>query len=274
MILTVVGCSGSVSGPASPASTYLVRAPYGDGDGDFALVLDLGPGGLGGLYNHLDPATIGAVGLSHLHPDHCLDLCALYVAASYSPQAPYPAIPVHGPPGTAERIARAYQAPAAAGAAPEPFNLEHRFRFTDWAPRQTIGPFTVTTTAVPHPTPAYAIRVTETATGANLTYSGDTGPNDALAALAAGTDLLLVESAFLDRPNNPPGLHLSGPQAAAIGAAAGVGTVVITHIPPWHDPDQVLAQARPHFDGPLVAAAAGQHWTIQPGSAPAATLTR
>ena len=272
MILTVVGCSGSVSGPASPASTYLVRAPYDDGD--FALVLDLGPGGLGALYQHLDPATIGAVALSHLHPDHCLDLCALYVAASYSPQAPYPAIPVFGPPGTAERIARAYQAPPVVGGVPEETNLERRFRFTDWAPSQIIGPFTVTTTAVPHPTPAYAIRVTETATGANLTYSGDTGPNDALAVLAAGTDLLLVEAAFMDRPDNPSGMHLSGPQAAAIGSAAGVGTVVITHVPPWHDPNQVLAQARPQFAGPLVAATSGQQWTIRSGSVPAATLTR
>ncbi len=275
MELTIVGCSGSVSGPASPASCYLVRAPLPSGD-DFALVLDLGPGSLGALYNYLDPAAIGAVGLSHLHPDHCLDLCALYVAAAYSPSAPYPRIPVHGPAGTAARIASAYAVPppTAAGVAIEEAEFDRRFDFRTWQPGQDIGPFTVTTTGVPHPTPAFAVRVTETATGASLTFSGDTGPNDALVELAAGTDLLLIESAFLDRPDNPPGMHLSGPEAARIGARAGVGTVVLTHIPPWHDPSQVLAEARPHYAGPMDVAAAGRHWTIDPRQDPAATLTR
>ncbi len=167
-------------------------------------MLDLGPGGLGALYNYLDPATIDAVGLSHLHPDHCLDLCALYVAAAYSPLAPYPPIAVYGPPGAAERIARAYAVPPAAGILPEDTNFERHLRFRDWSAEQQIGPFTVRTAVVPHPTPAYAIRVTETATGASLTYSGDNGPNDAIVALAERTDLLLIESAFLDRSDNPP----------------------------------------------------------------------
>ena len=32
---------------------------------------------------------------------------------------------------------------------------------------------------------------------------------------------------------------------------------MLTHIPPWHDPDLVLAQARPHFDGPVELARPG-----------------
>ena len=72
MELTIVGCSGSVSGPDSTASCYLVRAPY-EGR-TYALVLDLGPGSFGQLYRYLDPAQVDAIGLSHLHPDHCLDL--------------------------------------------------------------------------------------------------------------------------------------------------------------------------------------------------------
>ena len=58
-------------------------------------------------------------------------------------------------------------------------------------------------------------------------------------------------------PDNPRGLHLTGRQAAEAGAAAGVGTVLLTHIPPWHDPDQVLAEATPHFDGPVSLAVTG-----------------
>ena len=27
---------------------------------------------------------------------------------------------------------------------------------------------------------------------------------------------------------------------------------MLTHIPPWYEPDRVLAEATPHFDGPVV----------------------
>jgi ribonuclease BN (tRNA processing enzyme) len=47
MKLTVIGCSGSVPGPDSAASSYLVTAE------GFHLVLDLGSGALGSLQRHL-----------------------------------------------------------------------------------------------------------------------------------------------------------------------------------------------------------------------------
>ena len=107
MEFTVVGCSGSVSGPDSPAASYLVQAPYQGRT--FTLVLDLGPGAFGALYKYFDPSQVDAFGFSHLHPDHCFDLCAYFIAARYSPTAPWPVQPVYGPPGTAERIGRAYE---------------------------------------------------------------------------------------------------------------------------------------------------------------------
>ena len=55
---------------------------------------------------------------------------------------------------------------------------------------------------------------------------------------------------------------LSGAQAAGIGQAAGVGAVVLTHIPPWHESGRVLAEAKPHFDGPVSLAAPGAAWEI------------
>ena len=107
------------------------------------------------------------------------------------------------------------------------------------------------------------MRVTEDVDGGGtLVFSGDTGPCDALVELARGVDLLLVESAFLERPDNPAGLHLTGRQAAEAGQAAKVGAVVLTHIPPWHDRDQVLAEATPHFAGPVSLAVPGAVWEI------------
>lgn len=266
MQLTVVGCSGSVSGPSSPASSYLVQAPHRDGV--FSLLLDCGPGAFGALYRHLDPSTVDAVGLSHLHADHCLDLCAFAVAATYAPTAPWSrTTPVYGPTGARDRLVRAYE-PELPGADSEtPLSIvADRFEFHDWATEQPIGPFRVRTARVEHPVEAYAVRVDEIGprNGGSLVFSGDTGPCPALVELATGVDLLLVEAAFRHRDDLPTGMHLSGRQAAEVGAAAGAGTVVLTHIPPWHDAEDVLAEAMPHFDGPLELAQPGASWTIGP----------
>lgn len=260
MELIVVGCSGSVPGPNSPASCYLVRAPHQDRI--FTLALDCGPGSFGPLMSICDPREIDAFGLSHLHPDHCLDLCAFYVASRYSPTAPWPVKAVYGPAGTQSRISNAYEVSVAL----DPTDgIGAQFDFHDWLPRTRIGPFEVETVRVRHPVEAYAIKVTDTNPGGgSLVYSGDTGPGSRLDALAKDADLLLIEASFLEGPNQPVDLHLTGREAAEVGAAAHVGIVVLTHIPPWHDPQQVLAEATPHFAGPVQLAVPGGRWTIRP----------
>ena len=107
--LTVVGCSGSYPGPDSPASCYLLEAEH-DGR-TFRILLDLGNGALGQLHRYVDPLTIDAVFLSHLHADHCLDMCGYYVMRKYHPTGPQPRIPVWGPADTPGRLARAYDLP-------------------------------------------------------------------------------------------------------------------------------------------------------------------
>ena len=260
MKLTIVGCSGSLSGPDSPASSYLVQAPYQDRM--FSLLLDCGPGAMGALYRYLDPREVDAIALSHLHADHCLDLCGYYVAACYSPSAPWPRRPVYGPANAASRIAQAYEVPRGdSGVSEHGPPIDEHFDWRIWQSSQRIGPFTVRTVRVDHPVEAYAIRVEEDNGGA-MVYSGDTGPSEALVQIANGVDLLLVESAFLDHADNPAGMHLSGAQAATIGQAAGVAAIVLTHIPPWYEPDRVLAEATPHFDGPVSLAKPGAVWDI------------
>ena len=125
MRLTVVGCSGSYPGPDSPASCYLVEA---DHDGrTWRILLDLGSGALGALHRYVDPLAVDGVFLSHLHADHCLDLCGYYVMRKYHPTGAQPQIPVWGPPGTAERMARAYDLPVDPGMTEEFESIGRRF---------------------------------------------------------------------------------------------------------------------------------------------------
>ena len=104
------------------------------------------------------------------------------------------------------------------------------------------------------PVEAYALRVEQG--GASLVYSGDTGPCAALVELADGADVLLCEAIWPHvvpgRWTEPPGgLHLSGRQAGEHAAAAGVGRLLLTHVPAWFDPAALLAEAQEAFDGPV-----------------------
>ena len=51
----------------------------------FRLLLDLGNGALGALQRHAGLDDIDAICLSHLHGDHCLDMCSYWVARTYAP---------------------------------------------------------------------------------------------------------------------------------------------------------------------------------------------
>jgi ribonuclease BN (tRNA processing enzyme) len=241
--LTVIGCSGSLPGPNSTASCYLVEA------GGTTLVLDLGSGSIGPLQRRTRLDRIDGVLLSHLHADHCMDLCGFYVAARYGPWSDGRHVSVWGPAGTAERMARAYGLPEDPG-------MTGEFDFHTY-PREPfeIGDVRVTTTRVVHPVPAYAIRLDHG--GGSLIYSGDTAPTPALTELARGADLFLCEAAFVDGEPTPAGHHLTGREAGEHAAAAGVRQLMLTHILPWTDPAMPLAGARAAFGGPVGLARPG-----------------
>jgi ribonuclease BN (tRNA processing enzyme) len=252
--LTVVGCSGSYPGPSSAASCYLLEAV--DEGRTWRLVLDLGNGAFGDLQAAADVFDLDAVLLSHLHADHCLDLTAYYVARKYHPNGrPRPPLAVYGPTDTAARMSRAYDLPGQPHFASE-------FTFQVWAPETPvrIGPFDVEVARVAHPVEAYALRIEHE--GRRLVYSGDTGPCEALADLARDADLMLCEASFREGGDNPPDLHMTGREAADHATRAGARRLVLTHIPPWHDPQRILADATPAYDGPLELAKPGATYDI------------
>jgi ribonuclease BN (tRNA processing enzyme) len=223
MRLTVIGCAGSFPGPDSAASCYLVQADDADGR-TWSVVLDLGSGALGPLQRFVDPATLDLVGLSHLHPDHVADMSGLYVYLKYRPDGPRreAPLPVHGPFGTASRLAEAY------GLEPGE-SMADQLAVHTWQPGHPVrvGPLTLTPVAVEHPVPAYGVRVTGPAEGeparqVTLAYTGDTDACVGLDRLARGADVLLAEAAFVEgRDDGIRGIHLTGLRA---GRAAADGS--------------------------------------------------
>ncbi|MFD0689708.1 MBL fold metallo-hydrolase [Actinomadura fibrosa] len=237
MILTVVGCAGSVPGPDAACSCYLLEH-----DG-FRLLLDLGTGALGPLQRFADPCAIDAVVLSHRHRDHCSDLMLL--AYLRDRRGAPGRLPVIAPAGTQAHVTD-----------PTPRDYE---RVLDWrdppAAPFRLGPLTIETAPVRHSVPALAVRVT--AGAASLTYSGDTGECTELLDLARGTGVLLCEAAASVETPGSGAAHLTPSQAAHLAKSAGAAHLVLTHLRPWADPMAALREARGVYGGPLSLAAPG-----------------
>jgi ribonuclease BN (tRNA processing enzyme) len=130
----------------------------------------------------------------------------------------------------------------------------------------------VTAALVDHPpvTPAFAFRVD--GPDRTIVFSGDTARSDSLVRLAAGADVLVHEALYVPavdrlvaRVPNAATLkqhlvesHTSVEDAGRVAAAAGVRTLVLSHLVPADDPaltEQAwLDAARPHFGGEIVVA--------------------
>ncbi|MGM1064147.1 MBL fold metallo-hydrolase [Saccharothrix sp. Mg75] len=257
MLLTILGCSGSLPGPHGPASGYLVEA-----DG-CRLAIELGGGALAALQEHRDPFSLDALLFSHLHPDHCSDFTTLAVTRRYHTHPPHDTrarkLPVHGPGEAHERFARAYAETAEELLTTD---LSDVFDFHVLADRRVtrVGPFEITPVLVDHPTESYGFRITDG--NATLAYTGDTGPCDQLEFLARDADVLLSEATWTHAPDRPTGRHLSGVQAGEVAAGAGARRLLLTHVAPWTDRDTVLAEARSRFDGPVELVSQGAEYVV------------
>ncbi len=251
MILTVVGCSGSFPSADSACSSYLLEA-----DG-FRLLIDMGNGALGELQRHCGLYDLDAVLLSHLHADHCIDMCAYFVARYYRHEGgPATAIPVYGPAGTERRLNIAY------GDVPDEKCMSEVFDFRTLRPGSfRIGPFD-DHHRPGHP-PGRGVRLPDRVRRAG---AGVLRRHRALRP-AARPSPRAPTSSCARRPSrygkeDIPDLHLNGREAGQAASSAGADRLVLTHIPPWTNPSLNLRDAQAAFAGPVELAKAGAVYEI------------
>ena len=96
-----------------------------------------------------------------------------------------------------------------------------------------------------------------------LAFTGDTDECDNLTPLLRAADLALVDSAFVDGRDTVAGIHLSGSRAAAAAVrAGGVRRLVLTHLPPWNDPEVCRTQAAAVWPGEVELAQPGAAYEL------------
>lgn len=238
MDLTVIGAGPSYTDrPAAVGAAYLIR------EGDHSLLLDLGHGTFAGLASRLDPARLDAVLISHLHPDHFIDLVALRHYLRW--ERPHGRrVRVLGPVGLDDRIDALHAEPGftAASLDVEPIAVG----------RQAIGPFVIDVARVTHTDASFAYRVsTRESAGPGLVYSGDCGRTADLMPLLRPGDTLLTEVSFGPGPAPADAFHLDGPVVGDLAARATVGRVLLTHLQMGFDRAATVASVQVAYDGPV-----------------------
>lgn len=240
MELIVLGACGTWPGRDGATSGYLVR------HGGFSLMLDAGSGTLARLQRYEEIRDLGAVLVSHGHPDHMADLYPLFYARHYGGQGP-PGLPLFAPDGFMGRL-DALMSEDAQAAMRRAFEV----RELSGGERFEVGPFSIETRLMAHiGDPALGFRIE--AEGAALAYSGDTGPCDELVDLARDADLLLAEATWQDGVEDGP-FHLSARQAGEHAAEAGARRLLLTHIWPTRDRERSRREAAEGFSGTVEVA--------------------
>ncbi|GAA2636612.1 MBL fold metallo-hydrolase [Dactylosporangium fulvum] len=234
----------------NPCSGYLVSG------GGSRVWVDAGSGTLAQLQRHVRLDELDAIWISHLHADHSADLLTAYYGALFADIQLAAPIPLYGPPGIAGRLAHfltntATRSPIESAFAVEELHDGHQVR---------VGALTLTSRAVAHGIPAFALRVE--AMGRSLVYSGDTAPCPGLTRLAKGCDVLLCEAESAQAPSAGEQVHHTPEDTGDTARAAQAGRLIVTHVGRFLTPQQAVARASTRFDGPIDYAAPGATFPV------------
>jgi ribonuclease BN (tRNA processing enzyme) len=250
MELLVLGAGPAYSDqPGSIGSAYLVL------EGADAILFDLGQGAFPGLAHNIEPSRLRGVFISHLHPDHFIDLIPLRHYLSRAEFRPTRRLRVVAPAGLERRLDATYDL---AGFATGAFNFEQLA-----AGRWDAGAFTVEARSVRHAGECYAFRVANSGRpGPGLVYSGDCADPDDLGPLLRPGDTLLAEATF-GRGPVPAGMpHLDSPMAGRLATMAHAGGLLLTHLRMGCDSDDTVRAAAEQYDGPVTLVRPGDRLAI------------
>ena len=273
MQITVLGCRAGMPADGQPSSGYLLET------GLTRILLDCGPGVATALSAMIDPETLDAVVVSHLHLDHLHDLLPLGkslinrvlrapagdtdLIAQWASGAllidpefrPVRLLVPRGARSVLDRWAALFPV-STLPLLDRAFEVAFDVQEYDPGDRVRIGECTLDLHGLRHASPNCGTRISTDA--GTVAYTGDTGMTDALIALADHADLLIAESTLTATDTSDHG-HLSAADAGRVAASAQVGALLLTHFS-TADPSR-LATYRLHaeaaYRGPIHLASPG-----------------
>jgi ribonuclease BN (tRNA processing enzyme) len=232
--------------PGAVGAAYLLRSDT------TSIVLDLGQGSFPRLAGELEPSSVDAIVISHLHPDHFIDLIALrhYLRWQFDPAR---RVRVIAPAGLADRLDALHAEPGFTKASLDVDDV--RVGSTQ------VGDLTIEARRVAHTSDSHGYRVA-IGDGVGLVYSGDCGRAEDLDQLVRPGDTILTEVSFGPGPVPRGAAHLDGPMVGALAARTSAGRVLLTHLQMGFDRDETVASVRAAYGGPVRLVEPGDRFTI------------
>ncbi len=249
MEIFFLGTGTSIPAPEhSPAGLII-------GSAGQSLLFDIGPGTLSRL--HLAGLTydrIDQLFLTHLHPDHTLDLATLLLAFNYAPgaerTAPFKITGGRDLQDFFQRMVALYPE-----VAPVSFELLFCQVYRD---EFSIGDLHIKAAPTGHTADSVGYRLDDGRR--SVVYSGDATVRGELVDLAASADLLITECSF------PSGWqtedHFNADTVAATAQQAGVKSLAITHRYPPALAADLAEQIQRRYDGEVILAHDGLHLVV------------
>jgi ribonuclease BN (tRNA processing enzyme) len=239
MKLTVLGCWAPYPAANQACSGYLLEVA------GKRILIDLGHGVFGKLQQKFDFSNLDAVFISHLHPDHCADLsCLRHAVLGAKRQGRDVVLPLYTP-------------------------CEPRDKFEVLADFEDAFDLHVTGTVgcqlklagvaceifpTVHPIPTYGLALEHE--GTKFVYTADTAWEDKLVEISRQADILLCEASLAeaDAALADKG-HLTAGQAGLLASKADAGKLILTHLWPGYNTENLQTEAALLFSGNVELAA-------------------
>lgn len=244
MKLTVLGSGTCVPNVNRGSSGYVVET------GASKLMLDCGSGSTWKLaHAGINYLEIDHIFFSHIHPDHTGDLVAFLFASKYAHGSTYGTkrekpLGIWGGKGFI-KFFNALQGAYEKWIEPEGLSVDE----LKAGPKE-FPDFKITAAKTEHIKSSLAYRIE--AGGKSLVYSGDTDYSEELIKLAWNSDLLIIECAYTQGSKYKG--HLTPSKVIEIVKESRAKRVVVTHLYPVCDQENVVGQIRENVDVEVIEA--------------------
>lgn len=189
-----------------------------------SLLLDCGSSALPAIKNHVDPKTIPAIAVTHLHGDHFGGIVAFVLEQHFAGRTAE--LVVGGPPSLAARLDAAEQALYPDFFGPTKLGFPVRRVVLGTEPTR-MGGASVQALQVRHVRLAEPHGLRVEIAGKVVAYSGDARWSEHLPAVSRGADLFICEASFFDREDPS---HISYRQIMAHRDELAAKRIVLTHL--------------------------------------------